>query len=343
MAANRPIDLADAEWYAHRFVESDDAFRFIRLPRGDHAGFPFLTDEYLGAHEIGGDVPTAQCLAAAGKRPLHLLFHSAFCGSTMLLRALDRPGTAMGLSEPLTLNDVVGIRRRGAPPAAVARTADAALRLLARPFGAGEAVVVKPSNMINPLAELLMKLEPEGRAVFLHAPLETFLISVARKGLPCRLWARELLEGYLREGFVDLCFAPEDYFRHSDLQVAAVGWLAQHAWFARLAERLGPGRLRSLDADAMAADPPAAIAAVAGHYGLALSDAAVADIAAGPAFSRHSKSGAAYTPANRAADYATAREAYGAEIEMVVEWARRVAETAGVDLAARYPLLPAPA
>lgn len=332
MAAQPAFDLTDPEWYAHRFVESDDAFRFVRLERARHAGVPFLTDEYLGDLGPSQDVPTAQVLAALGKRPLHFLFHSAFCGSTMLTRALDRPGMAMGLSEPLTLNDMIGFRRRGADGRAVARASDAALRLLARPYGAGEAVVVKPSNLVNPLAELLLALQPEAKAVFLHAPLETFLISVVRKGLHCRLWVRELLEGYLREGYVDLGFENEDWFRLSDLQVAAVGWLAQHARFQQLAEKLGNGRIAALDANRMLADPAQAIAAVTGHFGLNCDAATVAEIVAGPAFARHSKSGASFTPEAREAEYAAARAAHGEEIGMVMAWAEKVGELAGVPM-----------
>ncbi|MEQ1496499.1 MAG: hypothetical protein ABL912_12165 [Novosphingobium sp.] len=331
--------LADAEWLAHRFVESDDAFRFVHVPRADHAAVPFLTDDHLGERLTSPDVPTAECLGSLNKGKLHFLFHSAFCGSTMLVRALDRPGLAMGLSEPIALNDIVGFRRRGASPAAVARGADAALRLLARPFGSGESVVVKPSNILNPLAELLLALQPDAKAVFLYAALETFLISVVRKGLPCRLWVRELLEGFLQEGYVDLGISPEDCFRLTDLQVAAVGWLAQHVRFAALAEKLGPTRIATLDADRMTADPVAALIAVTRHYGFDCDAAAIAEMASGPAFTRHSKSGAAFTPADRKAEYAQARAAYGDEIDLVLEWARRVAGTVGVALDVPFPLL----
>ncbi|PKB13951.1 hypothetical protein B0I00_2579 [Novosphingobium kunmingense] len=336
-----PIDLANAETYAHRFVESADAFRFIAVARGELGGFPFLTDAYLGERAVLGDVPTAQCLAECGTGNLRLLFHSAFCGSTLLTRAFDRPGLATGLSEPVALNDLVGWRRRGAVPAGVARAADAALRLLARPFAAGEAVIVKPSNVVNPLAELLLAVQPTAPALFLYAPIETFLISVARKGLECRLWVRELLEGYLQERFVDLGFSPQDLFRQSDLQVAAVGWLAQHAHFARLAQKLGPMRLRTLDADLMAAAPAKALAAVARHYRFDLDEAALAAIVSGPAFTRHSKSGEAYSPEARGADYRRAREAYGDEIAMVAAWAARVADGAGIALDAPNPVIQA--
>ncbi len=338
MSVSGKFLINDPRNYGHRYVESDDAFRFIRLERDEHGQFPFLSDEYLGERAPIADLATAECLSSLEPANIGFLFHSAFCGSTMLVRALDRAGLAMGLSEPLTLNDIVGFRRRGAEPRAVARMADASLRLLARPFAPGELVVVKPSNIINPLAELLMAMRPQAKAVFLYAPLETFLISVVRKGLHCRLWARELLEGYLREGFVDLGFETADHFRQSDLQVAAIGWLAQHAHFAKLSAKVGAGRIATLDADRMTDNPAAAIKAVLRHYGLAAEDQIVKDIVNGPAFSRHSKSGTAFTPDMRKAEYAAARAGYGDEIDMVVAWTQAVADTAGVSIEAPAPL-----
>ena len=343
MSAGGP--LANAEWLAHRYIESEDRVRFAHLDRSRHAAVPFLTDACfvdmgLGTLDRTHDLPAETCLRETAPGRLHFLFHSAFCGSTMLVRAFDRPGVAMGLSEPAIINDVVGFRRRGAPPREVARVADIATRLLGRPFAPDEAVVVKPSNVINPLAELLLALRGEARAIFLYAPLETFLISVARKGLACRAWVRELADGYLTDQyFGPLGMTPHDLFRQTDLQVAAAGWLAQHLHFARLADKLGPDRLRTLDADALAADPPAALAAAAAHYGLTLDAAAVAQIAAGPAFSRHSNSGARYSGDARREDYATARAAYGEEIGMVMVWAEAVATAAGITLNAPFPLL----
>lgn len=333
-----PTLLADPEWLAHRFVESDDTFRFIRVPRDDHAATTFLIDDYLGEREKGGDVPVAKCLELSAGVPIHFLFHSAFCGSTMLVRGLSQPGVAMGLSEPQALNDVVGFRRRGADPRAVARAADAATRLLGRPFAAGEAVIVKPSNVINPLAHLLLALRTEARAAFLHAPLETYLISVANKGLHCRVWCRELLQGFLIEGALQgMGFESGDHFLQSDLQVAAIGWLAQQRLFASLARTVGD-RLASLDSERMFADPSAALKAVSGHYGLALD---VEAALAGPAFTQHSKSGVDYSAEVRAADYAKVRAAHGEEIDMVLAWAKAVADAASISMDAPNPLLQA--
>ena len=332
--------LGDAEWLAHRYVESEDRVRFAHVRRARHAAVPFLTDACLGDLGATPELAAETCLRDSALGPLHFLFHSAFCGSTMLVRAFDRPGVAMGLSEPVILNDVVGFRRRGGEPRAVARVADVATRLLARPFAPGEAVIVKPSNVVNPLAELLVALRGDARAVFLYAPLETFLISVARKGLACRAWVRELAEGYLTERYFDpIGMTAQDLFRQTDLQVAASGWLAQHAHFTRLAEKLGPERVRTLDADKLTADPQAALAAAMRHFGLSVDTQVVAELAAGPAFTRHSKSGIAYSAAARSEDYAAARAAYGEELDMVGVWAKAVAANAGIALAGPNPLL----
>jgi len=328
-----PFSLDDAEWLAHRHVEGHDRIRFARVPRGRHREVPFLSEDYLDPPAPLHELSVAQCLTEARPGRLHFLFHSAFCGSTMLVRSFDRPGVAMGLSEPVLFNDVVGFRRRGAAPPAVARLADCAIRLTARPFAAGEAVVVKPSNVINPLAQLLLALNADARAVFLYAPLETFLVSVARKGLECRLWARELAEGYLTDGlFAPLGLGPADILRQTDLQVAAVGWLAQHRHFAELADKLGAQRVALLDSEALTAAPARALAAVARHYGLSLEESTAAEIAAGPAFSRHSKLGSAYSSEMRRSDYAAARAAHGEEIAMVVAWAEKLAQAASVVL-----------
>jgi hypothetical protein len=328
MRASASTILRDAEWLAHRYDPIGDAFHFRHVARSRHAEIPFLTDECLGEADQVEVVARASAAAGAPAGTLHFIFHSAFCASTMLVRALDLPGASMGLSEPVVLNDLVGWRRRGAEPAAYGRALADTLAQLARPFGPGEAVVVKPSNVLNPLAAALLALRPEAKAILLHAPLPVFLASVARKGLWCRLWARELLEGQLRDGIVDLGFEPGAYFRQSDLQVAAVGWLAQHALFARLAERF-PGRVAMLDSERLTGAPAATAAAVARHFELPVDALTLADH---PAIRRNSKSGGSFAAGQRERDQAEARLAYGDELEKVEFWARAVADNAGVEL-----------
>ncbi len=336
-----PFDPADPTWLAHRYDRPREMLWFRHVPRAMHAAGPFLTDELVGeAPEARLDRAAAVAAARPVAVPAHFIFHSAFCASTLLARALDIPGVAMGLSEPVLLNDVVGIRRRGElPPRDVAHLLDDALLLLRRRWGQDQAVVLKPSNILNPLAPVMLAMRPEARAILMHAPLRQYLSSVARKGLWCRLWVRELLEGLLIDGVVDLGFAAKDYLRLTDLQVAAVGWLAQHRLFHDLVARVGPSRVRTLDSETLLARPAAVLAAAGSLLDLGI-DAALADsTAAGPVFTTHSKTGERFGRDGRAADRAAAETAHGDEIDKVHHWALAVAERQGLALTLPAPLL----
>jgi len=323
--------VADPEWLAHRYDEQLDAFQYRHVTRARHAEVGFATDDYLGKEPNPVVLGREEAARLLGEQaPIHFILHSAFCASTMLVRALDVPGSAMGIAEPVILNDMAGWRRRGAEVPMHARVMDNALGQLSRPWGAGEAVVIKPSNVFNGLSMGALALRPQARALLLHAPLEEFLLSVARKGMWCRLWARELLESLLQEGMVDLGFEPRDYLRQTDLQVAGIGWLAQQVQFHRIANQFGAGRIASLDSETLTADPAVYVARVASHFGLSKQDPA--DYANHPAIGRNSKSGAGFERGERQLDQARAREVYGDEIEKVSEWIRVVGERRGVSL-----------
>lgn len=328
--------IANGEWLAHRYDATADTYHMRHVSREAHNAATFITDEYLGIDDNPVVVGRGEAMAAVdGDHSLHFVFHSAFCASTMLAKGFDLPGVSMGLKEPVLLNDIVGWRRRGAAAAAVAERLDHGLRMLARPFGDDTAVVAKPSNVFNSLAAAAMAIRPTSKAVLLYAPLPVFLLSVARKGLWCRLWCRELLEGLMTDGVADLGFTPSDLFRQSDLQIAAVGWLVQHRLFHQLAAKCGSERIVTLDSEALTAKPKAALKAAAWHFGLDIPDAV---ITGHPAFATHSKFGGDFSKADRQAEHAAARNAYGDEIEKVQSWAEAVAHAAGIELALPHPL-----
>lgn len=327
--------VRDPSWFAYRFDDAADAFRFRYIDRAAIGGATFLTDEHLGSGELI-DLRRVDTLdPSLPQAQLHFVFHSAFCCSTMLVRAFDLPGTAMGLPEPLLFNDLTGWQMRGASGPALADALTAGLRLLARSYGVGEAVVVKPSNIANVLIAGTLQLRPDSRAVLLHAPLPVYLGSIVRKGLDGRLWVRDLLIKQLRQGLHDFGFTVDDYLGQSDLQVAAMGWLAQQALFARLVARY-PGRLRCLDSDQLLAQPAAAMAALGSHFGLELD---VPAIVGGPAFTRHSKTGSAFDVAARVAEQA-AEAAHADELQKVARWAEAVAQSQGVPMVLPAPLIP---
>ena len=329
------IIARDPLWFAHRYDPGHDAFQFRRLSRDQHRAATFLTDEYLEPAAITAVRRTDVTEAAPMAGPLHFIFHSAFCCSTVLARALDVPGVVMGLKEPVLLNDLVGWQHRGGTAAMIAPVLDAGLTLLARPFSAGEAVVVKPSNVTSGLAPGMMTMRPEARALLLYAPLRLYLASIARKGMTGRLWARDLLVKQVREGLQPFGFKGEDYLGQTDLQVAAMGWLAQHVLFSRMVAAFGD-RVRTANSEELMAQPEAAMMRLGALYGLTFDAAA---IVRGPAFTRHSKFGGIFGQAQRVDDQEVGLRGNADEIDKVMVWAEAVATNAGVPMVLPSALL----
>ena len=340
MAEQRPMGdwPAAAEWLPHRYDETHDTVHFFRVPREIRKSVPFLTDEYLKLAEpptiIG---PPFELAAKAEPGAVHFIFHSAYCCSTLLAQALDIPGTAQSLSEPQILNDMVGWRHRNGNPTRIGATIGDVLHLLSRPFQPDEATIIKPSNIVNGLAEAMMTMRPNAKCVLLYAPLRVFLTSVARKGMWGRLWVRELLSRQLVDGLVDLGFEPRDYLLHTDLQTAAVGWLAQHRLFARMAQRW-PDRIRTLDSEMLVDRPADALSSSAAHFGFEIAPNIVSSIVH-DVFARNAKTGLPFAAGQRKGDRQSGEVLHADEIEKVVIWAEAVAQSAGINFELSKPLL----
>ena len=336
MNSNADQSLAP-EWLAHRFDESRNEVRFVDYDRATRSSAAFLTDDYLPSREYRAEPRERARQLAPATAPIHFLFHSGFCCSTLFAQCFDQPGLATAFSEPMILNDAVGWRKRGAPPVEVGRLLDDALALLARPFEGDQAAIVKPSTVVNGLAPAMIGVRPDGRAIVMHAPLEDFITSIAKKGLDGRLWVRELFLNMRRDSLLSgLGFSDEQYFGQTDLQIAAAVWLGQQGLFRDVMQRF-PGRVRSLVSTAFLDRPSAALEAAADLWGLALTRDQIEAAEQGP-LSRNSKDGKRYSRRAREADYKAARSAHADEIDKVMLWARAVADAAAIPLQLDQPL-----
>ncbi len=331
--------LSDARYLAHRYDEANDAFRFLSVPRDVHRQCTFITDEHLPNVDQFQAVPRSEVAQASPETaPVHFIFHSAYCCSTMLARAFDIEGVSMGLKEPVVLNDMIGWRRRGADANRQRDVIEQSLTLMSRPFGEDRAVIIKPSNICNPLAIEMLRMRPEAKALLLYAPIEGFLKSIAKKEMWGRIWVRDVLIGTLKDGYAIGGFSNDELLKLTDLQVAAIIWLSQHALFAKIVDTIGPDRVKTMDSDTFLAQSPATIAALSDLYGLKLSDAQIDAVTQGPAFTSHSKldqgtPGQVFDAKARDEEQQKVAQVHGAEIEMVATWTKAVAESTGIKMA----------
>jgi hypothetical protein len=175
--------LANPEWLPHHIDQSGEEMLFVRFTRDEMKAHEFL------ANQRGKDqqwVPLKDLHGASLQTgPVSFIFHSGFCRSTLLLRALGVEGKVLGLNEPEILNSL----SRLADPSdeLIALVID----LLSRPHSAGETIVIKPSNFQNRLIPKIMATRKDLRAILLTNTLDEFLWAIVRKGLLGRQWGRQ--------------------------------------------------------------------------------------------------------------------------------------------------------
>ncbi|OAO03885.1 hypothetical protein A8B75_10135 [Sphingomonadales bacterium EhC05] len=336
LSARQTEILADAEYLAHRYDEVADGFRFVHVPRDVHRSSTFITDEHLPNVDQFELISRGELAPSLDQLvPVHFIFHSAYCCSTMMARAFDIPGTSMGLKEPMVLNDMIGWKRRGASEAMVSDVLDRSLDLLARPFDGDQAVIIKPSNICTPLAIPALRQRPDAKALLLYAPIDSYLKSISKKEMWGRIWVRDVLLGTLKDGYLIGGFSQEQLLQLTDLQVAAVGWLSQHAAFAKILDTIGSDRVKLLDSETFLARPDEAIDQLNEFFDLGLSQEKLDQIISGPAFTSHSKldqnkPDVVFDAAKREQEQSQTAALHGAEIDMVVPWIKAVAESQNI-------------
>ncbi|MGI8706443.1 MAG: hypothetical protein ACR2JJ_11750 [Sphingomicrobium sp.] len=335
--------LADPNWFPYRLDLSRDAIQFVKIDRQAHHSTTFLDEQVLALaqDEIVLQLDEIErSREAAAPADCHFIFHSAFCCSTLIARALDIPGTAMALKEPLPLSDLGQAALAAGNPTRFDRPLSVLLDLFARPFSPDEKVIVKPGNVANPLIDSILRLRPDARALFVYSPLPGFLTSVAKKGLWGRGWARRLFASLRRIPEFDAGFSEQDLWEQTDLQIAALAWLHHQAQFARLLKQQPPCRIASLMSSTLLERPADALAGIGRLFSLELDEENWKAIAEGPVFATDSKRHhEPNDPGRRLSEHAAAGDAYGEEISMVVQWTHEVAAHTGVPICLPSSLL----
>lgn len=324
--SNARVIEGDPSWLPHRIDAPQRKVEFIRVPRGELSGQGFLADRdpALQDRAVLDWSEVAAMQPASGQ--LHFIFHTAFCRSTLLVRALDAPGMAVGLNEPGIIASMVNAGEAAAP------LIPTLLSLLARPHTSGEIVFVKPTNHANMLMPALLRARLDARAVLMSNDLPVFLGSVVRKGLMGRRWGRQLFLEMQSYAGMDFGMDPRETFVMTDMQAAALAWFLAQRWFALHLSGQVTGiaseRLRLLDGDRFDAAREETIASVLALAGVD-AGAFPRELAAGPVFTQHSKLGGVFDAATEEAD---ADPRLAEEIAQVEQWVAMIAQQAGLSV-----------
>jgi hypothetical protein len=324
--------VKDAEWLPHMFSPAGDSLVFVRVPANVRDAHPFLNNEGLdGLDRIALPFDAVREAARAlDQASIHFVFHTALCGSTLLVKALEATGSPAALKEPAILLNLYYRAQRGNEQAQAKRL-DVVLSLLARPFAGSEAIIVKAPCMVGPLIPQIMQLRPRSRAVLLRSDIRSFLLSVAKRGIRGRSWVRQVFANCRRAIPLEFGYDADETLQHTDLQIAGLAWLMRRWLFERISATLGRDRVLQISADEVYGSPEATLRTVTSLFGLGNSSDAIDAILRGPVFSQHSKeSGRRFNSAEREGELIELSEVHQEEVEIALKWLAAVAEQRGI-------------
>lgn len=325
----------DPEWVPHTYDATGANLTLVHVPHAARGGLTFLSDEHFAGNFAKATFPAASMAAEAGSAapgPIHFVFHTSFCGSTLLARALEVPGVSSGLREPDVLMNLAN-RFAQSEDVANRQRLELVLRLLERPSKPGESVIVKSTNFANRLLDPVLTLRPQSCAVLLYSDLESFLQSLLRRGMFGRIFGRNMFAQLSSWSAMNFGYTSSDLLLQTDAQIAGLAWLMQIGHFDRIAHKFGRQRVMTLDSARLLANPAPVIEEVQAFFGLGLSGDQVSQIASGPVFTKHSKiSDRDYDSVAREEEHKAAGEAHADEIRMVVQWIEAVARQMGTPL-----------
>ena len=324
--ANPPVQelaaaLADARYFPVDLDVARGRIHFLRLDPDVLARSVFLDNRI--------DAPLAQAdriewsaiapLLPAATTPA-FLFHTSFCCSTLLARALHQAPERVALKEPLATRRLADARVQGLE---IGQPATLCVRLLARPWSAGGRVVIKPSHAALNVAGTLLELAGEATGVLLYGELEDFLVSNLKKTAETQARVQLLAERAMAATAWTRSLSGEARNPRSWPRWVALQWAAQLAVAKELFQGAAGARLRALREADLLDDLPGSVVACARWMRLPHEPEALAAHAAACAGEHAKAPGQRYGVARRREEADFIRRSFGPDILDAMRWAGR--------------------
>lgn len=249
------FDLSDPSWFPVDLHVEERRYGFLHIDSSVLERSAFL-DTRIEAPLGEAVAVSAEALGQPAVRDtIGWLFHTSFCGSTLLARVLGVSPFTMSLREPMVLRRLGDARHLRQPLSGLVGQVAA---LLSRPWPSGGRVVVKPTHVALNIANDLLAETPGSRAIVITSELDDFLVSNLKKSRDSQAKIPHLAERAMQASGLHGRL-PAAAFQPPDIACAAVlQWAAQRELIADIAACTGRERLRVLHMDELLLDLTAA-------------------------------------------------------------------------------------
>lgn len=325
-AADQPgsssVDLADPRWFLADLHVPERWGGMLWLDEGviDRSNFLDTRIEARLDEVVRCSIAQA-AVAPVPTGPIAWLFHTSFCGSTLLARALHLAPFTVALKEPLVLRRLADARFRGR---SLDGLVDPCLRLLGRPWHPGGAVLLKPTHVALNLAVDLLAATPGSRAVIVTCSLEEFLISNLKKPASSKAKIPELIERMLSATSFVRRLPPAALPPPDLLCAAGLQWAATRELVHEIVAQAGAERVRVLDMQPLLTTLPDTVAQCARWLELPVPADAVAAHARAIGARNAKAMDTPYGPERRAYEASLLVHEHGLALRQALRWLEAV-------------------
>jgi hypothetical protein len=193
------------------------------------------------------------------------------------------------------------------------------LHLLTRHAGP-QAAVIKPVNSINNIAVDLLEMLPNSKALMLYTDAKNFLLSTLKKGESAKQITRAMFD-LTRLDFPYLSrLQLSDVVHMTDLKVILTLWRLQLEQANAALEKVGLGRMRSLYAEHLIAQPKSTLVKADEFLGLGLGASHIDEFLASSGQRDAKNSSESFSAEKRANRYAELEKFYGEDLDNGLQW-----------------------
>lgn len=281
---------------------------------------------------------TVQALKQSADVPtINYMFHSAFCCSTLISRCMDIAGSCCAIREPFVLTQLADYRRQSdryrLADAEWDGLLDMTLFLLAKSRGPREAVLIKPTNAANNLADSLLVHPRTGGVLLLYSGLERFLASILKRGEAGRNFVRWLFHMIHGDSARTADLDSAALMMLTDLQIATFVWYLQMDIYLQLLARFPHANIRTLDCEVFLARPEETLTKLCQLFAINVNADRLRQIISGPLLRRSSKNDDQdYDASVREAEFLQVMRQYGGDIAAVRRWSEGIRPEGPVSL-----------
>lgn len=328
----------DPAWLPVHFDATNGELGFVRLSMETMESATFHGRREL--QDAGALVRLPwQAAAPAPTRPrMCLLFHTAFCGSTLLSRILQDSPRVMVIREPSVLLDIAQLTKRIGTQT-VEGVLATTLALLARPWTENGTILLKPTNQVNSLLPEILR-NADGKAILLYSSLPEFIVSNCTKLPQSETFVRWLAQHFLRGSRLQRALRIPWHQPFHFIEACVLAWHAQMEIYADALAADSEDRLRSLDFATLQCDVMSVVPECARWLGLGADETFWQARAVTECAHDAKHTDRPWDVTRRTADRDALRTRYRALIDAALAWGKGVVEPVARVPVDWKPLLP---